>query len=105
VPAVAGFRNPHFEHDPAGLSEVPQYVDAMVKGEVRGCRGPGGCCVFARMNAGVNIWPAGTLCSPSIASRLRRSEIGRWSEDVKSSDNRRCDKCILKGGKVRWRTA
>jgi hypothetical protein len=31
VPTVAGFRDPHLEHDPAGLSEVPQHIDAMVK--------------------------------------------------------------------------
>jgi hypothetical protein len=36
VPAVARLRDPHFEHDPAGLSEVPQHVDPMVKGQVRG---------------------------------------------------------------------
>jgi hypothetical protein len=35
VPALAGFCYPDFEHNPACLPEVPQHVDAMVKGEVR----------------------------------------------------------------------
>jgi hypothetical protein len=36
MPAVARFCYPDFEHNPACLPEVPQHVDAMVKGEVCG---------------------------------------------------------------------
>jgi hypothetical protein len=38
VAAVAGLRDPHFQHDPTGLPEVTQHVDAMSKAHSRPLR-------------------------------------------------------------------
>jgi hypothetical protein len=34
VPAIAKFRDPRLQYDPAGFPQVPQRVNPMVKGEV-----------------------------------------------------------------------
>jgi hypothetical protein len=85
VAAVAGLRDPHFQHDPTGLPEVTQHVDAMSKAHslaaqveeaaeppVFGARtgrpdhrraGHGEQARSARPEASVTAWRVGTLTS------------------------------------------